>query len=209
MNFLVDPSDAARLIFDLEDLKIPAPGLESQGMGLYSNLKVVYVLQAKHGGPVKIGRSTYEGIKSRMKSVQTGHPHPLEIKCVLRDDGSGPIVSGQLEGYLHDTFKEARLEGEWFLPDDPLVTHLGVNGFDDEIEELLRRVADAGREQGIDLGRREAEIEADKDLAGILFELVRERGDVRKYLIRSLVSTCNDEVRRAQERYREKWLGTA
>lgn len=65
----------------------------------------VYVIQAEHGGPVKVGRA--RDPRKRLASIQTGSPHRLRI--------IGLIVGGAwMERDLHARLADHRMMGEWF-----------------------------------------------------------------------------------------------
>jgi hypothetical protein len=68
---------------------------------------VTYFIQAVHGGPIKIGRSTRAYLPKRLAALQTGNPDPLRITHVL---------DGDHEARLHREFRNERLSGEWFMP---------------------------------------------------------------------------------------------
>jgi len=64
-----------------------------------------YFVQAKDGGPVKIGMTNdYE---DRLKGLQSGYPYKLVIRKLF-------INAGWLERELHKNFSRQRLRGEWF-----------------------------------------------------------------------------------------------
>lgn len=66
-------------------------------------LYYTYFIQAKNGGPIKIGKSLDP--KKRLQELQTGHSESLVIlgftDCFTEDE-------------LHDRFRGQRLNGEWF-----------------------------------------------------------------------------------------------
>lgn len=66
----------------------------------------VYFIQAAHGGPVKIGRARC--VNTRIASLQTAHPYPLQLLAVL------PNAGRNVEQRLHERFADRRLNGEWF-----------------------------------------------------------------------------------------------
>lgn len=66
----------------------------------------VYVVGPDSSNVVKIGTTT-DAVPKRLKGIQTGHPHKLHIRWSF---GGG----SELEGFLHDRFRDRRLEGEWF-----------------------------------------------------------------------------------------------
>jgi hypothetical protein len=69
---------------------------------------VIYVVQAEHGGPVKIGwTSSGETLPKRLSILQTGSYRRLRI--VHNEPGS--LAD---EKALHREFKKHRISGEWF-----------------------------------------------------------------------------------------------
>lgn len=76
---------------------------------------VTYFIQAVHGGPVKIGRSTGEaGPRSRLSICQVGCPDELRIVGVVR---------GNYERAFHGLWREQRIRGEWFQPVEEMCQH--------------------------------------------------------------------------------------
>lgn len=90
-------------------------------------------------GLVKIGRS--KDVQKRLKSLQTGSPHPLEIIRTFEGEGGAEL-------WFHKEFEERRVHGEWFrFCDDmlvavPLENQRGqpVIKFDTAIEFIRRYV---------------------------------------------------------------------
>ena len=74
--------------------------------------KVVYFVQSRLGGPIKIGLTTEP--KQRLKQLQNGSPIPLQILGALRGDE-------KVEAAIHERFRKLRLHGEWFEPSMELV----------------------------------------------------------------------------------------
>lgn len=62
-----------------------------------------YFIQSELGGPVKIGKSRTPD--ARLKQLQVGHPDRLRII---------KLISGDIEGELHQKFAHIRGAGEWF-----------------------------------------------------------------------------------------------
>jgi hypothetical protein len=82
--------------------------------------QVTYVIEADTG-QLKVGIALHP--QQRLKELQTGSPVPLRLL--------GTIPGGRaVEKLLHDTFKEHRLQGEWYSPEirDPLTTLLSILG---------------------------------------------------------------------------------
>ncbi len=73
----------------------------------------VYVMQAGEGGPVKIGTTT--NIKRRLALIQNAQA--VKVTLVRLMEG-GPDE----ERALHRRFAEFRLHGEWFSPEDEILT---------------------------------------------------------------------------------------
>ena len=67
---------------------------------------VYFIGPANDDGPIKIGFTAGEA-KNRLRSLQTGHPHPLKILAVFEG-------SVNMEKEVHRRFAEARVHGEWF-----------------------------------------------------------------------------------------------
>lgn len=105
---LVEGEDEPRNLF-FEELWA-RPGASDQLMTEYAARmgdSCIYFLQMGHDGPIKIGRSTYGGLDSRLRTLQTGNPERLHLRDVQPGDAKA-------ERELHDAFAEFRMEGEWF-----------------------------------------------------------------------------------------------
>jgi hypothetical protein len=74
---------------------------------------MIYFMRAGVDGPVKIGWST--NIPSRMSSLQTGQPFKMNLLRIL----DAPRWA---ERWLHYTFEDIRLEGEWFNFSEEMLT---------------------------------------------------------------------------------------
>lgn len=83
--------------------------------------EIVYFIQGKSGGAVKIGTTTRENLKKRVASIQTGNPEKLQIRHIERG-GRG------LEQLLHERFRSCRIRknGEWFIPNEEMRAEFGV-----------------------------------------------------------------------------------
>jgi ribosomal protein S27E len=68
--------------------------------------KVYFISSDAKEAPVKIGYTTSQ-IEDRVRVLQTGHPHKLEVLACV--DGGYP-----LETAFHKIFASHRLYGEWF-----------------------------------------------------------------------------------------------
>lgn len=67
----------------------------------------VYFIQAKTGGPVKIGWAV--NVDERLATLQTGNPATLHVLGVCAGDVA-------LEAEIHRRLAEHRIRGEWFHP---------------------------------------------------------------------------------------------
>lgn len=70
-------------------------------------MAVVYVIGALQAGAFKVGITGGDPM-SRMATLQTGSPVPLELLGYIEDVDAG------VEKYLHDRLRRHRLHGEWF-----------------------------------------------------------------------------------------------
>lgn len=69
--------------------------------------KAVYFVQAKTGGPIKIGTAGLYCVAKRLDSLQIGNPEELVIRAT--------VVGGRtLERAFHIEFSHLRIRGEWF-----------------------------------------------------------------------------------------------
>lgn len=69
--------------------------------------EVVYVIQARDGGPVKIGHTSYAAVDARRRKLQTGNHQQLVVRGLFRG-------GMWLESALHEYLGASRLQGEWF-----------------------------------------------------------------------------------------------
>jgi hypothetical protein len=81
--------------------------LEELALANAGDTDIVYVVQAKNGGPVKIGHTSWRRRFNRLAAIQTGNPHKLVFRRLLSGDM-------WLEQALHRVLEASRLEGEWF-----------------------------------------------------------------------------------------------
>jgi hypothetical protein len=72
----------------------------------------VYFIQAKSGGPIKIG--TAENVFRRLRGLQQGNASRLRIVATMPGDRG-------LEQELHQRFRAFRMHGEWFEPGEELL----------------------------------------------------------------------------------------
>ena len=61
-------------------------------------------------GPVKVGMA-YDAHK-RLASIQTGHPHELQIACLFIMPSRG--IAREIERSFHVVMRGKRMRGEWF-----------------------------------------------------------------------------------------------
>lgn len=78
-----------------------------------SHIGYVYFIQGQCGGAIKIGYSMNP--TERLKELQTGYPDTLKILLIIPGDLN-------TEKALHRKFEGSRLKGEWFRPDDYLIS---------------------------------------------------------------------------------------
>ena len=71
----------------------------------------IYFIQGESGGPIKIGYATE--VSNRIRTLQTGYPDTLKVLLAI----PGNINN---EKVFHNEFKEFRLHGEWFKPDEAI-----------------------------------------------------------------------------------------
>jgi len=70
----------------------------------------VYFIQAKSGGPIKIGKAA--NVRRRLKALQSASPEKLKILGATR------VLS---EPEVHRMFWKERIRGEWFEPSPALL----------------------------------------------------------------------------------------
>jgi hypothetical protein len=78
--------------------------------------EAVYFVQAKQGGPIKIGVSS--DVPKRIRAIQTTSPAELLVLRVIPSGGR------ELERKLHESFAAHRLHGEWFEPAQELLDYI-------------------------------------------------------------------------------------
>lgn len=78
---------------------------------------VLYIIKQEPNGPFKIGIT--DDIPKRIKSLQTGNPHPLKLHHNLRP---GLTTAREIETLMKRRLKKHQLVGEWYdLPLDDLI----------------------------------------------------------------------------------------
>lgn len=95
--------------------------------------KILYVSKYSHEingfGPMKkIGKT--KDIVGRMKKLTIG---PVKTVAVATYIGESELID-KFEKDLHDTFKDYRVEGEWFRDDDNII----VDFIDHQIKKLRK-----------------------------------------------------------------------
>jgi hypothetical protein len=95
---------------------------------------MIYFIRCGDDGPVKIGY-TDNNISSRLACLQTSSP--FKLKLIGRMDGSL-----EKEATLHKMFEHLRLEGEWFKPNDELLSFISEYRLSDEATEALYIIED-------------------------------------------------------------------
>ena len=78
---------------------------------------MIYFIQQGRDGEIKIGVTSSDNIKGRLKSLQTSSPKKLYVLATMEGDASG-------EAQLHEKFLGCRLKGEWFAPTKTLLSFL-------------------------------------------------------------------------------------
>ena len=80
---------------------------------------VVYCVaeSGPHARAFKVGVTTRPNLRSRISSLQTGNPNPLEVLMVCPGDR-------ELEAVFHQVLSPVRLCGEWFQMSDTSRTRL-------------------------------------------------------------------------------------
>lgn len=70
---------------------------------------VLYVVSCMDGKYKKIGVCKSNNFEKRLKSLQTGNPHKIEVEWVEER-----TEANKAETYLHRCFMENKTTGEWF-----------------------------------------------------------------------------------------------
>ncbi len=83
-----------------------------------AGVRFVYFVQARGGGPVKIGMTS--NVPRRLRQLQAASDEELVVRRTVRVHVS---KARTMERNLHAHFDEARLDGEWFRP-VPELAHL-------------------------------------------------------------------------------------
>lgn len=74
----------------------------------------VYFVQQGANGPIKIGRTNFAELKSRIGGLQIGNPQKLNL---LARFAAVPAY----EKVLHKMFEDSRIRGEWYTPTQDLL----------------------------------------------------------------------------------------
>jgi hypothetical protein len=128
---------------DLKDVPIPQPRKAPRYKGA-----LVYFVQAKDGGPVKIGKTSGARLRSRLSALQTSSAESLVIRRLVRADGMH-----DLEAELHQHLAEYRVRGEWFRDEGAVRDLARTHPMFPEVVMVRGRVVSV---RGQDLTREEA-----------------------------------------------------
>lgn len=79
-------------------------------------VRFVYMIQCESTGRIKIGIT--DDVESRVGDIQRMSPSKLNIIAVFASDGNA------VEGFFHRTFRNYRIHGEWFEPDDSMIEQI-------------------------------------------------------------------------------------
>jgi len=78
---------------------------------------MLYFIQQQGGGRyIKIGCTN--NIKTRITQLQTGSPERLKVLLVVNDAGR------EVEQEVHKLFASQHYGGEWYIPDDQLISYI-------------------------------------------------------------------------------------
>lgn len=102
----------------------------------------IYFVQSGDDGAIKIGTTQ---TSDRVRNLQTGNPEPLKVLRTIRDVPNG------LELILHRVFADLRVRGEWFKPDERLLSFVAADDWEAWLKErgstAAGRAADDPTEQ--------------------------------------------------------------
>jgi hypothetical protein len=98
----------------------PDPGKHSESDDISRGCFTIYFIQVGEDGPIKIGRTTQSPLQ-RMDTLQTGIPIPLRLLAIISH------VGASAEMMLHRRFYHLHVQGEWFRPDEELLTYIREN----------------------------------------------------------------------------------
>lgn len=73
---------------------------------------VYFVSPSNDRSVVKIGMTSGDHVRERIRGLQTGSPYPLELARAIPTESRQS--ARELEGALHDRFADSRMHGEWF-----------------------------------------------------------------------------------------------
>lgn len=74
----------------------------------------VYFVQQGANGPIKIGRSNFCDLDTRITTLQTGNPQKLNLLARFAATPAYEIV-------LHRMFEDSNIRGEWYTPTQDLL----------------------------------------------------------------------------------------
>lgn len=75
-----------------------------------SKYNCLYVLSCENKTYLKIGICRENGVQKRIKHLQTGNPHKIELEWVEENRAN----AHKAENYLHYCFQDYKAMGEWF-----------------------------------------------------------------------------------------------
>lgn len=122
-----------------EKKRLAEEDVKSAGSPLFHKDSVVYFLR-RGDGAIKIGFTV--NLKSRMADISNG-AGPLEVVATFAG-------GRQLEKLLHSHFAEHRLHGEWFSPDETILTFGNRNnGVLYSHSEWIAELSDLNRRENV------------------------------------------------------------
>jgi hypothetical protein len=168
---------------------------------LVQGQKLIYFIQAKDGGPVKIGIAVDPG--QRMRHLQNANSLKLNYLWLLPGDE-------RAERKLHHRFRRDHLRGEWFFPSDDLLEYCHQKnpkkGSDAFLAYLLQQAWEKGYKSGHDI-HGEIGDHVDRKLSvevKLLREKLREsRRDV-SVLTRQIEMMARDREMTSEERSKQR-----
>jgi hypothetical protein len=107
--------------------------------------KLVYFIQARDGGPVKIGIALDP--LERMRYLQSANS--FELNCLWLTPGDG-----RTERKLHHKFRDSHIRGEWFYPSDELLKYCRVKNPKQGSNAFLAFLLQRAWQRGFDMGYR-------------------------------------------------------
>jgi hypothetical protein len=74
---------------------------------------VTYFIQRGTDGPIKIGKT--KSVSKRLKELQIGCAESLSLRG---------WIHGDVESQIHELFSDHRMNGEWFRPDESILSFI-------------------------------------------------------------------------------------